>query len=154
DMSASLPGGGFYCRRHGFDGLGGADCAEDVVFFHNQVLHAVQRDLVAGVLAKEDGVARFHVERHPLAVLGHSAVARGDDRAPLRFLLRRVGNDDAADVLFAFVEALDENPVVKRSDMHERHSQLNLNRWTNRSSAEATPTAARPTKRREAETRA
>ena len=100
----------------GGDGLGGDDGAldrgEHFVFLHDQVLDAVQLDLLAGVLAEEDGVARLHVELHPIAVVVHLAVARGDHRAPLRFFLGGIRNDDAADLLFAFVEALNENPVV------------------------------------------
>ena len=44
---------------------------------------------------------------------------RCDDRAPLRFFVGGIRNDDAADVLFAFFEALNEDPVVERSDMHD-----------------------------------
>ena len=39
-------------------------------------------------------------------------VARGNDGAPLRFFLGGIRDDDAAAVLFAFVEALHENSVV------------------------------------------
>ena len=42
----------------------------------------------------------------------HLAVARGDHLAPLRFFLGGIRDDDAADLLFAFVEALNEYPVV------------------------------------------
>src|SRR5713101_1426242 len=124
-MSASLPGGGgLGGGRLGGGGLGGGGLGgaglgggalyrgEHVVFLHDQVLHAVQLDLLAGVLAEEDGVARFHVQLHPIALVGHFAVARGDNCAPLRFFLGGIRDDDAADVLFAFVEALHENPVV------------------------------------------
>ena len=73
---------------------------------------AVEFDLLAGVLAEQDRVARFHVERHPLTVVADLAVARGDHGAPLRFFLGGIRDDDAADLLFAFVEALNEYPVV------------------------------------------
>ena len=46
------------------------------------------------------------------------AVAGGDDLAPLRLFLGAVGDDDPADLLFAFVEALDDDAVVERFDIH------------------------------------
>src|SRR5690348_14116982 len=67
DMSASFPSGGL-----GRGGRGGADVldgGEDLVFLHDQILEAVQFDLLSGVLAEEDGVARPHVERHAIAVV-------------------------------------------------------------------------------------
>src|SRR3990172_8091417 len=110
-MSASLPGGAALGGA-GRGGAGALDRGEHFVFLHDQVLHAVQLDLLARVLAEEDGVARFHVELHPVTVVAHFAVARGDHLAPLRFLLGGIRDDDAADLLFAFVEALNEDPVV------------------------------------------
>src|SRR5713226_5507541 len=95
--------------------LGDADVldrGEDFVFLHDQVLHVIQLDLLTGVLAKEDGVAGFDVEGYPLAIVVGFAIARGDDLAPLRFFLGGIRNDDAADLLFAFFEALNEDPVV------------------------------------------
>ncbi len=88
------------------------DRGKDFLFLHDQVIHAVQFDFLAGVLAEEDGVARLHVELHAVAVVAHFAVAGGDDGAPLRFFLGGIRDDDAADLLFAFVEALNEDPVV------------------------------------------
>ena len=52
------------------------------------------------------------------------AVADGDDLALLRLFLGGVGNDDAADLLFAFVDALDEDAVVQRSDIHASSLRL------------------------------
>ena len=51
--------------------------------------------------------------------LSHAAAADGDDRAALRLLLGAVGDDDAADLLLAFVEAVDDDPVVQGSNIHE-----------------------------------
>ncbi len=67
---------------------------------------AVDRDLLAAVLAEEDPIARLDVEADPLAVTIGFTVASGDDGALLRLLFRGVRNDDAADPLFAFVEAV------------------------------------------------
>mgnify|MGYP003693942269 CR=1 FL=1 len=38
--------------------------------------------------------------------------------------LGRVGNDDPADLLFAFVKALDDDAVVERSDIHGFRLQI------------------------------
>jgi hypothetical protein len=45
-------------------------------------------------------------------------VASGEDLTLLRLLFGRVRDDDAADVLLAFLEALDNDAVVQRSDLH------------------------------------
>ena len=46
------------------------------------------------------------------------AVAGGDDLALLGLFLGGVGDDDPADLLFAFLDALDDDAVVQRSDLH------------------------------------
>ena len=91
---------------------------EHVVFFHDQVLDAIELDLLAGVLAEQDGVAGLDVERHALAVLVGLAEARREHLALLRFFLRGIGNDDRARALLRFLEALNDDPVVERSDIH------------------------------------
>ena len=52
------------------------------------------------------------------AVVLDLAGADGDDLALLRLFLGGVGDDDPADLLFAFLEALDDDAVVQRSDVH------------------------------------
>jgi hypothetical protein len=52
------------------------------------------------------------------AVVPYLAGAGGDHLALLRFLLGRVGHNDAAHPLFALVKALDDDAVVERSDVH------------------------------------
>src|SRR2546425_13355861 len=61
---------------------------------------------------------RSDVEGDLLAVLGHLAVAGGDDLALLGFLLRRVRDDDAPLFHFLLLESLDENAVVQRTNLH------------------------------------
>src|SRR2546430_17680056 len=72
----------------------------------------------AGVLPEEDLVATLDVERDLLPVLGHLAIADGDDLALLRLLLRRVRDDDAALFHFLLLESLDVNAVVQRPILH------------------------------------
>ena len=83
------------------------DDAQHVILFHDEVLLAVERDLLARVRAEQDPVARFDVEGDPLAVVVRLPVAGGDDRALLRLLFGGVRDDDAADGLFAFLKAVD-----------------------------------------------
>src|SRR5216684_1828827 len=94
------------------------DDGQHVILLHDEVLLAIQLDLLARILAEQDPVARFDVEGDPLAVVVHLPVARGDDRALLRLLFGGVRDDDPADFLFAFVDALDNDAVVQRSDVH------------------------------------
>ena len=85
---------------------------EDLVLAHDEVLLAVDLDLLAGVLAEQDRVAVLDVERLTLAVVLDLAVADGDHLALLRLFLGGVGDDDPADLLLAFLEALDDDAVV------------------------------------------
>src|SRR5215471_12457375 len=91
---------------------------ENVVLAEDQVLGAVDLDLVARVLGEQDLVARLHLELAQRTVLLNLAVADGDDERLLRLLLRRVGDVEPAGGLLLFVDALDENAVVERSDLH------------------------------------
>src|SRR5262249_55952090 len=81
-------------------------------------LLTIQLDFLSGVLPEQDGVARLDVEWDALAVVLRLAGAGGDDLALLRLFLGGVGDDDPADLLFAFFDALDDDAVVKRSDVH------------------------------------
>ena len=85
---------------------------EHFVLAHDEVFLAVDLDFLARVLAEEDGVAVLHVERLTLAVFLDLAVADGDDLALLRLFLGGVGDDDPADLLLAFFEALNDDAVV------------------------------------------
>ena len=54
----------------------------------------------------------LHVERLALAVVLDLALADGDDLALLRLFLGGVGDDDSADLLLAFLDALNDDAVV------------------------------------------
>src|SRR5581483_3775981 len=92
-----------------------AEDAEDVVLLHDEVLLAVQLDLAAGVLPEENTVSCFERQRAVLALVGDGAGPDGDYLAPLRLFLGGVGDDDAAALLVALFEALDEHTVVERA---------------------------------------
>src|SRR5437660_6224571 len=99
-------------------GGGTLEDSHDVAFLHDQVLDAVELDLGAGPLAEQDAVARLDVERNELAVLIPGARANGDDLAFHRLFLGRVRNDDAALGLAFFLDSLDHDAVVKRTELH------------------------------------
>ena len=69
------------------------------ILAHDEVLLAIELDLLARVLAEEDQIARLDIEGDTLAVVVHLAIARRDDLALLRLLFGRVRDDDPADFL-------------------------------------------------------
>src|SRR5215211_3753718 len=92
------------------------DDAEDLFLAHDQVFVPFELDLLAGVLAEQDGVAFLDVERRDLAVLLDLTLADGDDLALLRLFLCRIGNDDPADLLLALFDSLHDHPIVQGPD--------------------------------------
>src|SRR5687768_11769293 len=94
------------------------DDAEYFFLTHDEVLVAVDLDFLAGVLAEQNDVPGFHVERRDLAVLLDAALAGRDDLALLGLFLGRVGDDDPADALFRFFNPFDDDSVVQWSDLH------------------------------------
>ena len=58
-----------HLQRPAFSGSGRIDRRQHVVFLHDQVVHAVELDLLAGVLAEQDRVAGLDVERHAFALV-------------------------------------------------------------------------------------
>src|SRR5688572_18320162 len=95
--------------------LAALDHREHFVFAHDQVILAINSYFLSRVLAEQDGVAVLHIERNPLAVLVGLTLADADDFALLGLFLGGVGDDDAADFLFFFLDALHEDAVVERS---------------------------------------
>src|SRR6185503_3012990 len=93
----------------------GAENAEDVLLLHDQVLLAVQLDLAARILAKEDAVALLHVEGDGATFVAGPAGSDGDDLALLRLFLGAVGNEDAAVLLLLLGDALHEQAVMQRA---------------------------------------
>src|SRR3954462_3396220 len=106
----------------GLLGFGVVDDRKDFVLAHDEVFLAIELDLLARVLAEENAVAGLDVERDALAVVLDLAGAGRDNFALLGLFLGGVGDDDAADFLFAFLCALDNDAVVQRSDVHARYS--------------------------------
>jgi hypothetical protein len=86
------------------------------------VFLVVDLDLGAGVLADQDAVPLLHVQRELLAVLVDLALAHGDHLGLHRLLFRGVGDDDAALARLLLLDPLDQNPVVKRTNLHSYSS--------------------------------
>src|SRR5437764_6145817 len=93
--------------------------AHDVALLHDEVIDAVDLDLRAGPFSKQHAVASLQVDRYQLAVLVAATGTDGDDLALGGFLLRGIGNDDAACALFFGVDALNHDSVVKRTKLHK-----------------------------------
>src|SRR5258706_15802224 len=106
------------------------DDGQHFVFAHDEVFLAVELDLLTGILAEEDFVAGLDVQRDAFAVVFGLAVAGRDDFTLLGFFFGRVGNDDPADLLFAFFEALDNEAVVQRSYVHAGYSVVVAKLWS------------------------
>src|SRR3954468_10117669 len=94
------------------------DDGKHLVFAHDDEFLTFELDLLAGVLAEQDQVAGLDVQRDALAVVFRLAVASGNHLALLRFFLGGIGDDDPADFLFTFLDALNNDAVVQRSDVH------------------------------------
>src|SRR6266446_140371 len=94
------------------------DDPHDVGLLHDQEIIAIELDLGAGPLAEQDAVALLDVERNERALFIPGARADGDDLAFHRLFLGGVRNDDAALGLAFFLDALDHDAVVKRTELH------------------------------------
>src|SRR3989442_1486882 len=90
------------------------DLRQDVRLAENQNLVGAELDLGAAVLAEDDLVALFEVDRDVLAVLVTGARADGQDAAALRLLLRRYRQDDPSRRRLLFIKDFDDQAVAKR----------------------------------------
>src|SRR6516225_245853 len=78
----------------------------------------VDLDFRARPLAEQDDVADLQIDRDELAALIAAAGADGDNLALARLLFGGVGNDDATGGFFLGIDALDDDTVVKRTELH------------------------------------
>src|SRR6266850_2343492 len=105
-------------------GAGTFDDPHDVGLLHDQEIVTIELDLGAGPLAEQDAVALLDVERNERALFIPGARADGDDLAFHRLFLGGVGNDDAALGLAFFLDTLDHDAVVKRTELHGSSSNF------------------------------
>src|SRR6516164_8707687 len=92
--------------------------AHDVGLLHDQEFFPVDLDLGARPFAEQDAVAGLDVDRDEFAALVATARTDRNDLALRGLFLGGVGYDDAAGGLFRGIDALDDDPVVKRAKLH------------------------------------
>src|SRR5260370_22771834 len=97
---------------------------QHVVLVEDNVLDAVDLHFVTGVLPEEDAIAALDGGRSHFAVLEDLAAPGGHDHPLGRFLLGRIGNDDATLGLFFLLNALHYEAVGKRTNLHGRKPPL------------------------------
>src|SRR6202008_515170 len=95
-----------------------ADDPEDVAFLHDDQVFALDLHFGGRPFAEQDAVACLDVQRRPLAIVGASAGADGDDFAFLRLFLGGVGDDDPARGLLFGLDPADEDTIMKRPETH------------------------------------
>jgi hypothetical protein len=82
------------------------------------VFVTIDLDFLAGILSEQDRVASLDVKGDARSVVFDLAVAGRDDFALLGLLFGGIRDDDAADLLLAFLDPLDDDAVVQWSDLH------------------------------------
>ena len=94
------------------------DDGHDVFFTHDHEFFAVDLHFGAAVLAEQDLVADLDVERTHLAVFENLALADRDDLSPNGLFSRGIGNHDAARRGTILFQALHDDAVMKRTNLH------------------------------------
>src|SRR5262249_35551577 len=112
-------------RRSAAEGSGGLSRtssfhqhAHQIAFLHDHVLDAVELDFGPRPLAEQHPVADFDVDRDELAALVATTRADGNDLPFLRFFLRGIRNDDAAAGLLFSFDPLNDDAIVKWTELH------------------------------------
>src|SRR6059058_1823344 len=99
-------------------GLGGsAQLRQNLLLAKDEVLFVFDLDFCTAVLAKEDAIAGLHVERNQLSLLA-LASTDGDDFALHGLFFRGVRDDDATLDRFLLFNALHDDTIVERGQMH------------------------------------
>src|SRR6478672_11259349 len=94
------------------------DLRQDVRLAEDQDFVGADLDLGAAVLAEDDLVALFEVERDVLAVVIAGARSYGEDTASLGLLLGGIGENDAARGRLFLLEDFHDQAVTKRLQIH------------------------------------
>jgi len=95
------------------------DHAQEVRFFDDDELFAVELDFGAGALAEEHAVADFDIQWMDLTVLRAGARAGRDNLVLDGLLLCRVGNKDATYRFLFRGDAPDHDEILKRTHVIE-----------------------------------
>src|SRR5579872_4720119 len=97
------------------------DDGQDLFLAEDHVVIAVELDLAAGVLAHEDAVALLDIHRRALPLVVELARADRDHLGLLRLLFGAVRNDDAAPDLLFLLNALHQDTIVQRTNIHSAY---------------------------------
>src|SRR5580765_1938944 len=92
---------------------------EDFFLTQDQVLFVVDLDLGAGGLADKDAIPLLDDQGELLALVVDPVLSDGDDFRLHRLLLGGVGDDEPPLLGFLRLQSLDENAVVKWTDLHD-----------------------------------
>src|SRR5437016_5911754 len=92
------------------------DDAEDVILAHDEMIDAVDLDVVAAVLAEQDAIALLHRQGAQLALVVGLAAAHRHNLALGGFLLGAVGDDDPALGLLFLGDAANQDAILQRTD--------------------------------------
>ena len=98
----------------------GLDDGVDVVGAHQQILLAVDLDLVATELTVDDNVTDLDVHGDALTLVVDLASANGNDGAALRLLLSVAGDIQTRSGLLLGLVGLDQDAICKR--LQRRHA--------------------------------
>src|SRR5262245_8790706 len=93
--------------------------SHQIAFLHDHVLDAVELDFGPRPLAEQHPVTDLDVHRDELAALIATTRADGNDLSFLRFFLRGIRNDDAAAGLLFSFDPLDDDAIVKWTELHD-----------------------------------
>src|SRR3981081_4145287 len=91
-----------------------AQHAEYFFLAHDDEVLTINFDFGAGILAEQNAVAFFYIERTNLAFFADLAFAGGDDFSLHRFVFRGVGNNDPAAGGIGFFDPTDQDSVMQR----------------------------------------
>ena len=91
--------------------------AEYFFFAHDDEVLTIDFDFGARILAEENAIAFFYVERTNLAFFADLAFAGGDDFSLLRLVFRGVGNDDSAAGGVGLFDPTDQDAIMQRGEL-------------------------------------
>ena len=91
---------------------------DNVVFAHHQDFLAIHLDFGSGIFAEEDLVAGLDTQCTNLTVIQDLAVASSHNLTAYRLLCRGIGNHDSARGGSLLFQALDDDTVVLRANIH------------------------------------
>src|SRR2546427_3144009 len=97
-----------------------AQDAQNFLFAHDDELFTIQLDFGSGILAEQDAVALFHIERTNLALFVDLALANRNNLALLRLIFRRIRYDDSAAGGFGFFYTAHQDAVVEWGKLSHR----------------------------------